>query len=158
MGTRELWVLDTCNHRMIFCIHDIYNDIMNVHLKGNLYWSTIMWIVCETHTCMDIHSCPWSDLMTSTCIGWWLCFTSHRTLDVTNNVGRMWDMCLDWPNRENTGTHIYATVYAMSLNLSLTHILGMWNVLLRGYQTLLRNRVVIKVAFGFDWKHAASNG
>ena len=49
-------------------------------------------------------------------------------------------------------------VYALSLDLRLSHVLEMWIDLLRGYQTLLRNWVVIKVAFGFVMKHAARHG
>ena len=40
-------------------------------------------------------------------------------------------------------------MYVMSLDLRLSHVLKMWNDLLRNYQTLLRNWVVIKVVFGF---------
>ena len=49
-------------------------------------------------------------------------------------------------------------VYALSLDLRLSHVLEMWIDLLRGYQTLLRNWVVIKVAFGSVMKHAARHG
>jgi hypothetical protein len=44
-------------------------------------------------------------------------------------------------------------MYVMSLDLRLLYVLKMWNVLLRYYQTLLRNWVVIKVVFGFVKKH-----
>ena len=50
------------------------------------------------------------------------------------------------------------TVHVLSLDLRLSYVLEMWIDLLRGYQTLLRNRVVIKVAFGFVMKHAARHG
>ena len=46
-------------------------------------------------------------------------------------------------------------VLALSLDLRLLHVLEMWIDLLWGYQTLHRDRVVIKVAFGFVMKHAA---
>jgi hypothetical protein len=46
-------------------------------------------------------------------------------------------------------------VYAISLDLRSLHVLEMWNDLLRGCQTLFRNWVVTKVAFGFVTKHAA---
>ena len=49
-------------------------------------------------------------------------------------------------------------VYLLSLYLRLLHALEMWINLLWGYQTLLRNWVVIKVAFGFVLKHAARHG
>ena len=49
-------------------------------------------------------------------------------------------------------------VYALSLDLRLSHVLEMWIDLLRGYQTLHRERVAIKVAFGFVLKHAARHG
>ena len=49
-------------------------------------------------------------------------------------------------------------IYALSLDLRLSHVLKMWIDLLRGYQTLRRNRVVIKVAFGFVKKHAMRHG
>jgi hypothetical protein len=49
-------------------------------------------------------------------------------------------------------------IYALSLDLRLSHVFKMWIDLLRGYQTLRRNRVVIKVAFGFVKKHAMRHG
>ena len=49
-------------------------------------------------------------------------------------------------------------VYVLSLDLRLSHVLEMWIDLLWGYQTLLHNWVVIKVAFGFVLKHAARHG
>lgn len=45
-------------------------------------------------------------------------------------------------------------VRLLSLDLRLSFVLKMWIDLLRGCQTLLRNWVVIKVAFGFVMKHA----
>ena len=45
-------------------------------------------------------------------------------------------------------------VYVESSDLRLSYVLKMWNDLLRDCQTLLRNWVVIKVVFGFVWKHA----
>ena len=45
-------------------------------------------------------------------------------------------------------------MYVGSLDLKLSYVLKMWNDLLRDYQMLLRNRVVIKVVFGFIKKHA----
>ena len=50
------------------------------------------------------------------------------------------------------------TVYVLSLDLTLSYVLEMWIDLLWGYQTLLRNWVVIKVDFGFVLKHAARRG
>jgi hypothetical protein len=50
------------------------------------------------------------------------------------------------------------TVYVLSLDLRLSYVLEMWIDLLWGYQTLLRNWVVIKVAFRFVLKHAARHG
>ena len=50
------------------------------------------------------------------------------------------------------------TVYVLSLDLRLSYVLEMWIDLLWGYQTLFRNWVVIKVAFGFVLKHAARHG
>ena len=49
-------------------------------------------------------------------------------------------------------------VYVDSLDLRSSHVLGMCKDLLWGYQTLHRERVAIKVAFGFVTKHAASHG
>ena len=49
-------------------------------------------------------------------------------------------------------------VYVLYLDLRLLHVLEMWIDLLWGYQTLLRNWVVIKVAFGFVLKHATKRG
>ena len=46
----------------------------------------------------------------------------------------------------------------MSLDLRLSYVLEMCNDLLRGCQTLLRNWVVIKVAFLFVMMHAARHG
>lgn len=68
------------------------------------------------------------------------------------------NMGLDWPNMRLTiiladlSLHI---VYALSLDLRLSHVLEMWIDLLWGYQTLHRNRVVTKVAFGFVMNYAA---
>jgi hypothetical protein len=49
-------------------------------------------------------------------------------------------------------------VYSMSLDLRLSQVLKMWIDLLKGYQPLLRNWVVIKMAFGFVMKHAVRHG
>jgi len=49
-------------------------------------------------------------------------------------------------------------LYADSLDLRSSRELGMCKGLLWGYQTLHRERVAIKVAFGFVTKHAASHG
>ena len=46
-------------------------------------------------------------------------------------------------------------MYVLSLDLILLHVLEMWIDLLWGYQTLLRNWIVIKVAFGFVLIHTA---
>jgi hypothetical protein len=85
-------------------------------------------------------------------ISWWLCFTSHRHRDVklimwahVCHVGwtdPTWDVIVS--------IHI---MYVMSLDLRLLYVLKMWNYLLRDYQTLLCNWVVIKVVFGFVKKH-----
>ena len=45
-------------------------------------------------------------------------------------------------------------MYVVSLELRLLYAFKMLNDLLRDYQMLLRNRVVIKVVFGFVGKHA----
>ena len=70
------------------------------------------------------------------------------------------NMGLDRPNLRHCGNAISVScnVYAMSLDLRLSHVLEMCNGLLRGYQTLLRNWVVIKVAFLFVMKHAVRHG
>ena len=49
-------------------------------------------------------------------------------------------------------------VFALSLDLRLSHVPEMWIDLLWGYQTLHRERVAIKVAFRFVMKHAARHG
>ena len=49
-------------------------------------------------------------------------------------------------------------VYALSLDLRLSHVPEMWIDLLWGYQTLHRERVAIKVAYEFVVKHAAEHG
>jgi hypothetical protein len=41
-------------------------------------------------------------------------------------------------------------MYAVSLDLRLSHVLKMWIDLLRDYQTLLRNWVVIKIVLGLS--------
>ena len=46
-------------------------------------------------------------------------------------------------------------MYVLSVDLRLSHVLEMWIDILWGYQTLLHNWVVIKVAFGFVLIHAA---
>ena len=63
----------------------------------------------------------------------------------------LWNMGLDRPNLRRCGnaTMVSCNVYATS---------GMCSDLLSGYQTLLRNWVVIKVAFGFVMKHALRHG
>ena len=50
------------------------------------------------------------------------------------------------------------SVYVLSLDLRLSYVLEMWIDLVWGYQTLLRDWVVIKLAFGFVLKHAARHG
>jgi hypothetical protein len=73
---------------------------------------------------------------------------------ITNNVGT----CMTWGWNDPILRLCYIVlclhnVYAMSLNLRLKHVLKIWIDLLRVSQPLLRNRVVIKVAFGFVRKH-----
>ena len=68
------------------------------------------------------------------------------------------NMGLDWPNMRLEiilAVLSLHTVYVLSLDLRLSYVLEMWIDLLWGYQTLLHNWVVIKVAFGFVLKHAA---
>ena len=61
------------------------------------------------------------------------------------------NMCLDRPNLRHCGnaTLVSCNVYASSLDLRLSHVLEMCSDLPRGYQTLHRNWVVIKVVFWF---------
>jgi hypothetical protein len=44
----------------------------------------------------------------------------------------------------------FCNMYIVSLDLRLSHVLKMWINLLRDYQTLLRNWVVIKVVLGLS--------
>lgn len=71
------------------------------------------------------------------------------------------NMGLDWPNMRLAiilAVLSLHTVYVLSLDLRLSYVLEMWIDLLWGYQTLLRNWVVIKVSFDFFLKHAARHG
>ena len=70
------------------------------------------------------------------------------------------NMGLDRPNLRHCGNAILVSynVYAMSSDLRLSHVLEMCSNLHRGYQTLLCNWVVIKVAFLFVMKHAMRHG
>ena len=71
------------------------------------------------------------------------------------------NMGLDWPNMRLAillAVLSLHTVYILSLDLRLSYVLEMWIDLLWGYQTLLRNWVVIKVAFKIVLKHAARHG
>jgi hypothetical protein len=43
---------------------------------------------------------------------------------------------------------LFCNMYTVSLDLRLSHVLKMWIDLLRDYQTLLHNWVVIKVVLG----------
>ena len=72
----------------------------------------------------------------------------------------LWNMGLDIPNLRHCGnaTLVSCNVYATSSDLRLSHVLDMCSDLLRGYQTLHRNWVVIKVAFWFVMKHALRHG
>lgn len=72
----------------------------------------------------------------------------------------LWNMGLDRPNLRHCGnaTLVSSNVYAMSSDLRLSYVLEMCSDLLRGYQTLHRNWVVIKVAFCFVMKHALRHG
>jgi hypothetical protein len=45
---------------------------------------------------------------------------------------------------------LFSNMYTVSLDLRLSHVLKMWIHLLRDYQTLLRNWVVIKVVLGLS--------
>jgi hypothetical protein len=69
-------------------------------------------------------------------------------------------MGLDRPNLRHCGnaTLVSSNVYATSSDLRLSHVLEMCSDLLRGYQTLHRNWVVIKVTFYFVMKHALRHG
>jgi hypothetical protein len=86
-------------------------------------------------------------------ISWWLCFTSHRHRDVELIMwAHVWHVGCTNPTWDVVIVSIHI-MYVMSLDLRLLYVLKMWNVLLRYYQTLLRNWVVIKVVFGFVKKH-----
>ena len=61
-------------------------------------------------------------------------------------------MRLDRPNARNSVLSLH-NMYAISLDLRLSHVLNIWTDLLRSHETLLRNWVVIKVVFGFVKKH-----
>jgi hypothetical protein len=70
------------------------------------------------------------------------------------------NMGLDLPNMihgNNDCSSLY-TIYTLSLVLRLSHVLHMWIDLLREYQTLHCDMVVINVAFGFVEKHDARHG
>ena len=73
---------------------------------------------------------------------------------MTNDVGTCRDMCWDRPDLRHRIMFSIRNVYAKSLDLRLSFVLKMWINLLRGCQTLHRNWIVIKIAFGFVVKHA----
>jgi hypothetical protein len=52
------------------------------------------------------------------------------------------------PNVRYCNIVFVCNMYTVSLDLRLSHVLKMWIDLLRDYQTLLRNWVVIKVVLG----------
>src|SRR4051812_31003969 len=79
----------------------------------------------------------------------WRCQTNDVDTCYEHGVGLTQ---LETGNYLQLSLHI---VYVLSLDLRLSHVLEMWIDLLWGYQTLHRDRVVIKVAFGFVLKHAA---
>jgi hypothetical protein len=62
----------------------------------------------------------------------------------------MYDMRLDRPNVRYCNIVLFSNMYTVSLDLRLSHVLKMWIHLLRDYQTLLRNWVVIKVVLGLS--------
>jgi hypothetical protein len=62
----------------------------------------------------------------------------------------MYDMRLDRPNVRYCNIVLFCNMYTLSLDLRLSHVLKMWIDLLRDYQTLLRNSVVIKVVLGLS--------
>jgi hypothetical protein len=68
----------------------------------------------------------------------------------TNNVGA----CMTWgwtdPMSDIVIWFSFCNMYNVSLDLRLSHVLKMWIDLLRDYQTLLRNWVVIKVVLGLS--------
>jgi hypothetical protein len=66
-------------------------------------------------------------------------------------------MRMDRPNLRNSEFSLH-NVYAVSLELRLSHVLKMWTDLLRSHQTLLRNWVVIKVVLGFVKMHVVRHG
>ena len=66
-------------------------------------------------------------------------------------------MSPNWPNIRD-GDFTLHSMYVVSLDLGLLHVLKMWIDLLRSHQTLLRNWVVTKVVFGFAKKHAVRHG
>lgn len=139
----------------MFCIYDIL-FIYWISMKGNLYMIS------------NYVNCLWNSILVwlfkrivpnliSTCISWWLCFTSHGHGDVKLIMwAHVWHGA--GLTQFETCLSLLHNAYVLSLDLRLSYVLKMWIDLLRDYQTLHRNWVVIKVVFGFVKKHAVRHG
>lgn len=108
-------------------------------------------------TCRDI-----SDLYTSTCIEWWPCFTGH-------NYGHIESIMWAYVREQDVGLTHFETLlrllccYVLSVGLKqrwciilrpdINMISYMCNSTTRGYQTLLRNWIIIKVSIMYAMKH-----
>ena len=78
-------------------------------------------------------------------------------MEMSRLIMWMYDMRLDWPNTRNNDFSLH-NVYAVSLDLRLSHVLKMGTDLLRRHQMMLRNWVVIKVVLRFVEKYAVRHG
>lgn len=104
-----------------------------------------------------------SDLLTSICIDWWLCFIDHGYRDIESI---MWTHARE----HSVGlTHLEALLRLLWFYMSSVGLKQWWCIILRpkismisymcnstleGCQTLLRNWLVIKTAFRYAMKHA----
>jgi hypothetical protein len=147
VGDWKKYALEIIIEMSIFlCIHDILLNWISV--KDTLYWLAIMWIVCEFFYMYGYSKrCPWSDSMASTCNSWWLCFTSHGYEDVKLILwAHVWHKA--GPTQlEFYNIVLFLHMYVVSLNMRLSHVLKIWIYLLRDYQTLFLNCVVINVVW-----------
>jgi hypothetical protein len=144
----EIFPRDNHRHEHI-SLYPWYILLNWIFMKGTLYWLAIMWIVCEILYLYGYSKIfPWLGSMTSACISWWLCFTSHGHRDVKLI---MWAHV--WYEAGLT-QHVFCNIVLFLQHVYYVHrpnivtVLKMWIDLLRDYQTLLHSWVVINVVLG----------
>ena len=127
-------------------------------MDDNLYWLMLLWSICKSlylyeyskMLLVGVHVRTHMNIRLAHVLVDWLHFTSHGHGDVKLIMWVHVRHETELTQHEMLTSHY--TICTLCPNTWDRH-LKMWTDLLRSHQMLHRNRVVIKVAFGFVKKH-----